>query len=68
MDLDYRKAMRRLFKRGERVKNARDGKVMEVVKYIKGKQDLLVECAWFDLNSKELRTFTIEQNQLLKAS
>ncbi len=60
--------MKRLFKKGERVRNSRDGRVMEVLKYIKDKSSYLVECAWFDLEKKEIRTFRIKQNKLLKAS
>lgn len=58
--------MRRLFKRGDRVKRARDGKVMEVIKYIKDQRPYMVECAWFDLEKKELRTLREDQNQLIK--
>ncbi|MEM7110475.1 MAG: hypothetical protein AAF519_19760 [Bacteroidota bacterium] len=60
--------MKRLFKKGERVKNARDGRVMEVLSYMKGKSSYLVECAWFDLDKKEIRTHIFKQNNLLKAS
>ncbi|ELR72463.1 hypothetical protein C900_01546 [Fulvivirga imtechensis AK7] len=60
--------MKRLFKKGERVKNRRDGKVMEVLKYIKDKSSYLVECAWFDLEKKEIRTYKLKQDKLLKAS
>lgn len=60
--------MKRLFKKGERVRNSRDGRVMEVLKYIKDKGSYLVECAWFDLEKKEIRTYKIKQNNLLKAS
>lgn len=60
--------MKRLFKKGERVKNRRDGKVMEVLKYIKEKSSYLVECAWFDLEKKEIRTYKLKQDKLLKAS
>ncbi|MBL3654724.1 hypothetical protein [Fulvivirga sediminis] len=60
--------MKRLFKKGERVKSNRDGKVMEVLHYIKDKSSYLVECAWFDLEKKEVRTYTLKQDSLLKAS
>lgn len=60
--------MKRLFKKGERVKNSGDGKVMEVLKYIKNKSSYLVECAWFDLEKKEIRTYKLKQDKLLKAS
>jgi uncharacterized protein YodC (DUF2158 family) len=57
--------MRRLFKKGERVRSKLDGKVMEVLKYIKGK---MVEVKWFDLNSKEVRTNKINEDKLSKAA
>ena len=60
--------MKRLFKKGERVQSSGDGKVMEVLKYIDGKSPNLVECAWFDLEKKEIRTNLFKQNKLLKAS
>ncbi|MEM6525760.1 MAG: hypothetical protein AAGF85_03685 [Bacteroidota bacterium] len=60
--------MKRLFKKGERVKNVRDGRVMEVLSYMKDKSSYLVECAWFDLDKKEIRTHIFKQNNLLKAS
>ncbi|GAA0891784.1 hypothetical protein GCM10009122_14630 [Fulvivirga kasyanovii] len=60
--------MKRLFKKGERVRNSGDGKVMEVLKYIKNKSSYLVECAWFDMEKKEIRTYKLKQDNLLKAS
>ncbi|UII33748.1 hypothetical protein LVD17_07945 [Fulvivirga ulvae] len=60
--------MKRLFKKGERVRNSGDGKVMEVLKYIKNKSSYLVECAWFDMEKKEIRTYKLKQDKLLKAS
>ena len=57
--------MRRLFKKGERVRSKIDGKVMEVLKYIKGK---VIEVKWFDLSSKEVRTNKINENKLSKAA
>lgn len=60
--------MKRLFKKGERVRNRRDGKVLEVLKYIKDKSTYFVECAWFDLEKKEVRTLVLQQDNLLKAS
>ncbi|MEM6360772.1 MAG: hypothetical protein AAF149_22830 [Bacteroidota bacterium] len=60
--------MKRLFKKGERVRNARDGRVMEVLNYIKDKSSYLVECAWFDLDKKEIRKRRFKQNNLLKVS
>ena len=60
--------MKRLFKKGERVRNGADGKVMEVLKYIKGKGTHLVECAWFDLEKKEMRVRQLKEEKLLRAS
>jgi uncharacterized protein YodC (DUF2158 family) len=57
--------MRRLFKKGERVRSKLDGKVMEVLKYIKGR---IVEVRWFDLNAKEVRTNKINEDKLSKAA
>jgi uncharacterized protein YodC (DUF2158 family) len=57
--------MRRHFKKGERVRSKIDGKVMEVLKYIKGK---MIEVKWFDLNSKEVRTNKINEDKLSKAA
>lgn len=59
--------MKRRFKKGERVRSNRDGRVMEVLKYIKDKSSYLVECAWFDLEKKEIRTKLLHQESLLKA-
>jgi hypothetical protein len=59
--------MKRLYKKGERVRNRRDGKVMEVLKYIKRKSSYFVECAWFDMEKKEMRVKVLQQNNLLKA-
>ena len=57
--------MRKLFKKGERVRSKIDGKVMEVLKYIK---DNLVEVKWFDLESKEIRTNQMKEDELSKAA
>jgi uncharacterized protein YodC (DUF2158 family) len=57
--------MRRLFKKGERVRSKIDGKVVEVLKYIK---DNFVEVKWFDLEKKEIRTNTIKEDKLSKAA
>jgi uncharacterized protein YodC (DUF2158 family) len=57
--------MRRLFKKGERVRSKIDGKVMEVLKYIKAN---LVEVKWFDLEKKEVRTNKIREDKLSKAA
>jgi hypothetical protein len=57
--------MRRLFRKGERVRSKIDGKVVEVLKYIKKN---LVEVMWFDLEKKEPRVKTIQEDKLSKAA
>jgi uncharacterized protein YodC (DUF2158 family) len=57
--------MRRLFRKGERVRSKIDGKVMEVLKYLKTN---LVEVKWFDLESKEVRTNKVKEDHLSKAA
>ncbi|MCB0487913.1 MAG: hypothetical protein KDC99_05530 [Cyclobacteriaceae bacterium] len=57
--------MRRLFRRGERVRSKIDGKVMEVLKYLKAN---LVEVRWFDLEKKEIRTNKLPEDKLSKAA
>ena len=59
------KFMRRLFRKGERVRSKIDGKVMEVLKYIKNN---FVEVKWFDLEKKEIRTNKIKEDELSKAA
>lgn len=55
--------MRRMFKKGDRVRNRVDGKVMEVLKYLKKN---LVEVWWFDLRSKEIHTEKVRATNLSK--
>lgn len=57
--------MFRKFRKGERVRNKIDGKVMEVLRYLKSN---IVEVKWFDLESKEVRTNTIKEDKLSKAA
>jgi uncharacterized protein YodC (DUF2158 family) len=57
--------MRRLFKKGERVRSKIDGKVMEVLKYIKSNW---IQVKSFDLESKEVRTAKIKEDKLSKAA
>jgi hypothetical protein len=57
--------MRRLFRKGDRVRSKIDGKVVEVLKYIKKN---LVEVMWFDLEKKEPRKNTIKEDELSKAA
>ena len=57
--------MRRLFKRGERVRSKIDGKVVEVLKYIKRN---VVEVMTFDMESKEVHKKQVKENKLSKAA
>jgi hypothetical protein len=57
--------MRRLFKKGERVRSKLDGKVMEVLRYIKNNW---IQVKSFDLESKEVRTAKIKEDKLSKAA
>jgi len=57
--------MRRLFKKGERVRSKIDGKVMEVLKYIKRN---VVEVMWFDLEKKEVRKNKVKEDKLSRAA
>jgi uncharacterized protein YodC (DUF2158 family) len=57
--------MRRLFRKGQLVRSKVDGKVMEVLKYLKAN---VVEVKWFDLDSKEIRINRLKENQLNKAA
>ncbi len=54
-----------MFKKGDRVRNRVNGKVMEVLKYLKKN---LVEVRWFDLSSKEVHTGTVKEDKLSKAA
>ncbi|HLT71884.1 MAG TPA: hypothetical protein VKZ75_04505 [Cyclobacteriaceae bacterium] len=56
---------KRLFKKGERVRSKIDGKVMEVLRYIKSKT---VEVMWFDLEKKEVRKNKVSEDNLSKAA
>jgi uncharacterized protein YodC (DUF2158 family) len=57
--------MRKLFKKGQRVRSKIDGKVMEVLKYIKSN---IVVVKWFDLQSKEVRINQIKEDKLSEAA
>jgi hypothetical protein len=57
--------MRKLFRKGERVRSKIDGKVMEVLRYIKNN---VVEVMTFDLESKEVRKKQVEEDKLSKAA
>ncbi|MFN3841109.1 MAG: hypothetical protein ACK4RF_10425 [Cyclobacteriaceae bacterium] len=57
--------MKKLFRKGERVRNKIDGKVMEVLRYLKNN---LVEVMTFDPQSKEVRTKQVREDNLSKAA
>ena len=57
--------MRRLFRKGERVRSKIDGKVVEVLKYLKSN---LVEVKSFGLEKKEMRKNQIREDKLSKAA
>ena len=54
-----------MFKRGERVRSKSDGKVMEVLRYIKNN---LVEVMTFDLESREVRKKQVKEDKLSRAA
>jgi hypothetical protein len=58
-------SMRRLFRRGERVRSKSDGKVMEVLRYLKTN---LVEVMTFDIESKEVRKKQVKEDKLSRAA
>jgi hypothetical protein len=57
--------MRKLFRKGERVRSKIDGKVMEVLRYLKNN---LVEVMTFDLETKEVKKKTVKEDKLSKAA
>ncbi|MFM7430282.1 MAG: hypothetical protein KA713_15090 [Chryseotalea sp. WA131a] len=57
--------MRRLFKKGERVRSKIDGKVMEVLRYIKAN---VIQVKSFDIEAKEVRTGIIKEDKLNRAA
>ncbi|MCA4897615.1 MAG: hypothetical protein ACK514_13330 [Bacteroidota bacterium] len=57
--------MRRLFKKGEIVRSKIDGKVMEVLRYIKNN---LVQVKSFDVEAKEVRTVIVKEDKLNRAA
>ncbi|MBX2944527.1 MAG: hypothetical protein KF725_01740 [Cyclobacteriaceae bacterium] len=57
--------MRKLFRKGERVRSKSDGKVMEVLRYLKNN---LVEVMTFDLESREVRKKQIKEDKLSRAA
>lgn len=57
--------MRRLFKKGELVRSKRDGKVMEVLRYL---TENVVMLKWFDLERKEVTVHKVSVDDLSKAA
>lgn len=57
--------MKRLFRKGERVRSKIDGKVMEVLKYLKRN---LLEVKLFDLEKKEIKVSTIKESEISRAA
>ena len=57
--------MRKLFRKGERVRSKIDGKVMEVLRYLKNN---VVEVMTFDVESKEVRKLQVKEDKLSKAA
>jgi hypothetical protein len=57
--------MRKLFRKGERVRSKVDGKVMQVLRYLKNN---VVEVMTFDIESKEVRTLQVKEDKLSKAA
>jgi hypothetical protein len=57
--------MRRLFKKGERVRSKIDGKVMEVLRYLKKN---ILQVKLFDLERKEINVRTIKEKEISRAA
>jgi hypothetical protein len=57
--------MRRLFKKGERVRSKTSGKVMEVLRYLKNN---LLQVKLFDLERKEIQIDTVKEKEISKAA
>lgn len=57
--------MRKLFRKGERVRSKSDGKVMEVLRYLKNN---LVEVMTFDIESREVRKKQVKEDKLSRAA
>ncbi len=57
--------MRRLFRKGERVRSKIDGKVMEVLKYLKRN---LLQVKLFDQEKKEINVRTIKEKEISSAA
>lgn len=59
------KIMKRLFRKGERVKSKTSGKVMEVLRYIKKN---ILQVKLFDIEKKEIKFETIREKEISKAA
>lgn len=57
--------MKRLFRKGERVKSKTSGKVMEVLRYIKKN---ILQVKLFDIEKKEIKFETIREKEISKAA
>lgn len=57
--------MRRLFRKGERVRSKIDGKVMEVLRYLKKN---ILQVKLFDMDKKEIKVETIKEKEISRAA
>jgi hypothetical protein len=57
--------MKRLFKKGERVRSKTSGKVMEVLRYLKKN---LLQVKLFDPEKKEIEIDTVSEKEISKAA
>jgi hypothetical protein len=57
--------MRRLFRKGERVRSKIDGKVMEVLRYLKNN---ILQVKLFDMDKKEIKLRTIKEKEISRAA
>jgi hypothetical protein len=57
--------MKRLFRKGERVRSKTSGKVMEVLRYLK---ENLLQVKLFDQEKKEILIDTVKEKELSKAA
>jgi hypothetical protein len=57
--------MKRLFRKGERVRSKTSGKVMEVLRYLKKN---LLQVKLFDQEKKEILIDTVKEKEISKAA
>jgi hypothetical protein len=57
--------MKRLFKKGERVRSKTSGKVMEVLRYLKKN---ILQVKLFDQEKKEIEIGTVSEKEISKAA